>query len=296
MVIESDMGTSDPHSRSYTSHTNCNSPHCSSLGWDLHNLGVLNADMSLVMWSAVMGSTPPYFSDLDSDHNLSTGYLEDALLEFGDRSKRRRLSFCGKDQTKEFNDRALVRNGYWNSTCRWGVDENYNGMSEITSFTGFSDEMGSSRSRTSEDTSFFPEVKMQEDVVSSLDSSSPFKESSSRTKSGTDKEGQFALDAMPLSGYGGEKRRRQERVVVTRVVYPFAVVKPGGADGDVTLNDINERLLMPPTRPVRHPVGDFACRPCVSPHGPGLSGKAVVALTRLHTQGRGTITIIRTRG
>lgn len=57
-----------------------------------------------------MGSTPSYFSDLDSDHNLSTGYLEDALLEFGDRSKRRRLSFCGEDQTKEFNDRALVRN------------------------------------------------------------------------------------------------------------------------------------------------------------------------------------------
>lgn len=84
--------------------------------------------------------------------------------------------------------------------------------------------------------------------------------------------------------------------MITRVVYPFALVKPGGVEGDVTLNDINERILMPPTRPVRHPVGDFACRPCVSPHGPGLSGKAVVALTRIHTQGRGTITIIRTKG
>ncbi|XP_030511964.1 uncharacterized protein LOC115726289 isoform X2 [Rhodamnia argentea] len=279
MVIESDMG-------------NSNSPHCSSLGWDLHNLGVLNADMSLVM-----GSTPPYFSDLDSDHDLSTGYLEDALLEFGDRSKRRRLSFCGEDRAaKEFDDdRAL---GYWNSTCGWGIDENYNGASEITSFTRLSvDEMASSRSRASEDTNFFPEVKTQEDVVSSLDSSSPFKESSSLTKSGSDKEVRFTLDAIPSSGgCGGEKVRSQERVVLRRVVYPFAVVKPGGADGDVTLNDINERLLMPPTRPVRHPVGDFACRPCVSPHGPGLSGKAVVALTRLHTQGRGTITIIRTKG
>ncbi|KAI3431185.1 uncharacterized protein J3R85_007911, partial [Psidium guajava] len=217
------------------------------------------------MSSAVMGSTPPYFSDLDSDHDLSTGYLEDALLEFGDRSKRRRLSFCGEDRTaKEFDDHAL---GYWNSTCGWGVDENYNGASEITSFTGFSDEMGSSRSRVSEETNFFPEVKPQEDVVSSLDSSSPFKEPSSRTKSGSDKEVQFTLHAMPSSekemGAGGEKMRRQERVVLRRVVYPFAVVKPGGADGDVTLNDINERLLMPPTRPVRHPVGDFACRPCV---------------------------------
>lgn len=94
---------------------------------------------------------------------------------------------------------------------------------------------------------------------------------------------------------------RKKKVIRTtsarRVVYPFALVKPGGEEGDVTLNDINERILMPPTRPVRHPVGDFACRPCVSAQGPGLSGKAVVALTRIHTQGRrGTITIIRTKG
>jgi hypothetical protein len=89
---------------------------------------------------------------------------------------------------------------------------------------------------------------------------------------------------------------KKNKKVITGVVYPFAVVKPGGVEGDITLNDINERILMPPTRPVRHPVGDFACRPCVSPDGPGLSGKAVVALTRIQTQGRGTITIIRTKG
>lgn len=83
--------------------------------------------------------------------------------------------------------------------------------------------------------------------------------------------------------------------MITRVVYPFALVKPGGFKGDMTLNDINERILMPPTRPVRHPVGDFACRPLVSLDGPGLSGKAVVALTRIQTHGRGTITIIRTK-
>ena len=92
------------------------------------------------------------------------------------------------------------------------------------------------------------------------------------------------------------EKRKKRAAVITRVVYPFAVVKPGGREGDVTLNDINERILMPPTRPVKHPVGDFACRPCVSPHGPGLSGKAVVALTKIQTQGRGTITIIRTKG
>lgn len=97
---------------------------------------------------------------------------------------------------------------------------------------------------------------------------------------------------MIVSGGTGDKRKKR---VVAKVVYPFALVKPGGFEGDMTLNDINERLLMTPTRPVRHPVGDFACRPLVSPDGPGLSGKAVVAFTRIHTQGRGTITIIRTR-
>ncbi|XP_042019940.1 uncharacterized protein LOC121767677 isoform X2 [Salvia splendens] len=96
-----------------------------------------------------------------------------------------------------------------------------------------------------------------------------------------------------ISGGSGEKRKKR---AVAKVVYPFALVKPGGFEGDATLNDINERILMPPTRPVRHPVGDFACRPLVSPDGLGLSGKAVVAFTRIHTQGRGTITIVRTRG
>ena len=90
--------------------------------------------------------------------------------------------------------------------------------------------------------------------------------------------------------------KKRKEVIMTRVVYPFAVVKPGGKEGDITLNDINERISMTPTRPVRHPVGDFACRPIASPHGHGLSGKAVVALTKIQTQGRGTITIIRTRG
>ena len=86
------------------------------------------------------------------------------------------------------------------------------------------------------------------------------------------------------------------RGTTKKMVYPFGLVKPGGEEGDITLKDINKRILMPPTRPLKHPVGDFACRPGVSPHGPGLSGKAVVALTRIHTHGRGTITIIRTKG
>uniref|UniRef100_A0A0E0ESU7 Protein XRI1 n=1 Tax=Oryza meridionalis TaxID=40149 RepID=A0A0E0ESU7_9ORYZ len=81
-----------------------------------------------------------------------------------------------------------------------------------------------------------------------------------------------------------------------RVLCPFAVLKPDGLDGGATLADINARILMRPSRPVRHPVGEFACAPRVSADKPGLSGKAVAGFTRLHTPGRGTITIIRTRG
>nr|KAJ0204438.1 hypothetical protein LSAT_V11C500241690 [Lactuca sativa] len=95
--------------------------------------------------------------------------------------------------------------------------------------------------------------------------------------------------------YDRARNEERKKKLITRLVYPFALVKPGGFKGDMTLNDINQRILMPPTRPLKHPVGDFACRPLVSPGGPGLSGKAVVALTRIHTQGRGTITIIRTK-
>ncbi|KAF0931253.1 hypothetical protein E2562_002601 [Oryza meyeriana var. granulata] len=84
----------------------------------------------------------------------------------------------------------------------------------------------------------------------------------------------------------------------TGVLYPFAVVKPLGLEGGgaATLNDVNQRILKRPARPVRHPVGQFACSPAVYAHGLGLSGKAVVSLTRIRTAGKGTITIIRTKG
>ncbi|KAF9623416.1 hypothetical protein IFM89_003000 [Coptis chinensis] len=81
-----------------------------------------------------------------------------------------------------------------------------------------------------------------------------------------------------------------------KVAYPFEMVKPGGLKGEVTLNEINERIMMRPTRTIRHPVGDLACNPRVLARGFGPSGKAVVAVTRIHTQGRGTVTIIKTRG
>ncbi|KAF0900857.1 hypothetical protein E2562_035778 [Oryza meyeriana var. granulata] len=84
----------------------------------------------------------------------------------------------------------------------------------------------------------------------------------------------------------------------TSVVYPFAVVKPSGLDGGATIADINARILTRPARPVRHPVGAFACAPRAAAGGnrPAPSGKTVAGFTRLHTAGSGTITIIRTKG
>lgn len=277
------------HSMAYSS-----SLHSSSLlSWDLQNLGVLNADMSLVM-----DESAPFVSPLlDQSDDFSTGYLEDALVEFTERSKRRRLLvFSDDDEDHQTNiiskDFAM---SYWNhsNSGNRGLSENFSCMSQIPSFNGVSDEphMSTSASRVSNDeANFVPaEIKTPEEInspaIEALDSSS----SANKAKSIFDK------DALPFSAGIDDDGNKKKRVVA-RVVYPFALVKPGGKEGDVTLHDINERILMPPTRPVRHPVGDFACRPCVSADGPGLSGKAVVALTRIHTQGRGTITIIRTKG
>ncbi|CAK9163712.1 unnamed protein product [Ilex paraguariensis] len=269
----------DLHSIAYSS-----SLHSSSLGWDFHNLGVFNADMS-----HFMENTPPFFSPLDSD--LSTGYLQDALFEFS--SKRRRLMWFTDDQ---FEEKTKPMKSFWNSDQTENSYENFGYLDQITNLDAISGEpISRSVSRTSDDSNpmvFTEEVKTPEDISASDtfdSSSSPHKDN---TQSIADKDTLYPLD--PLFPSGGHYNRKKR--VMTRVVYPFAVVKPGGIEGDVTLNDINERILMRPTRPVRHPVGDFASRPLVSPDGPGLSGKAVVALTRIHTQGRGTITIIRTRG
>ncbi|KAF7816304.1 Protein XRI1 [Senna tora] len=81
-----------------------------------------------------------------------------------------------------------------------------------------------------------------------------------------------------------------------KIAYPFELVKPGGMEGVTTLKDINEQMVMSPAKPIPHPVRDSATSPSFSAPNFGMSGKAVVALTRIHTQGRGSITIMRTKG
>lgn len=250
----------------------------SSLGWEFHNLGILNADMSHAL---MMGSTtPPYLSSFDSD--ISTGYLQDALFEFS--SKRRRLLLFSDDQTFPIQS---MQSCCWKENCTESFPENFGYMSQINDIDSISDKSTINSSEGAR-SSF-------EGSLDSLSSSQSKDSLNDNIPSISDnKETLYSqLDGISTSAGGDEKKKKK---LITRVVYPFAVVKPGGIEGDVTLNDINERILMPPTRPVRHPVGDFACRPLVSADGPGLSGKAVVALTRIQTQGRGTITIIRTKG
>lgn len=79
------------------------------------------------------------------------------------------------------------------------------------------------------------------------------------------------------------------------VAFPFALVKPSAAQGDVTLSDINKHLLTPPPMPEQKPFPINIEKPPAQ-SGAGLSGKFVVACTKIHTEGHGTITIMRTRG
>ncbi|CAL0324824.1 unnamed protein product [Lupinus luteus] len=289
----------DLHSLAYTTST----LHSSSLGWDYHhNLGVLNSDKMSLMPD--MDENATSFSSHQEYSDLSTGYLEDALIEFT--SKRRRMMPCSHEQsnsnsTDEFE--KSLWNFNFNPTWQQQQVETFNCMSHIERIFGFSDEnISTSRSFISEEPNILvAETKKPEDTINA-ESESPNSSSSSYKEPEISKTTEVNLlckdPTVTPSGTSDEMIRKKKGITSsTRVVYPFAMVKPGGREGDVTLNDINERILMPPTRPVRHPVGDFACRPCVSAQGPGLSGKAVVALTRIHTQGRrGTITIIRTKG
>ncbi|XP_022146436.1 uncharacterized protein LOC111015652 [Momordica charantia] len=262
--------------------------------------------------AAVAVAVDPCFSP-----ELSTGYLEDALVEFT--SKRRRLLLNDHIHNNNLVDQFQFPQSYWSSYCTWGADadnasDTFDWTNQIYDFNNYdavsADELISTspKSRISEETNYTDVSAMKTPEVEAFstpnynnycyehpNSSSSSSKHQFHAEFLADKQTILSLSRkLPLSSGGGSETKNLKK---RKVVYPFALVKPGGVEGDITLNDINQKILMPPTRPVRHPVGDFACRPCVSADGPGLSGKAVVALTRIHTQGRrGSITIIRTKG
>ncbi|KAF8117042.1 hypothetical protein N665_0012s0056 [Sinapis alba] len=234
--------------------------------WDLHNLGSLfKPDFNLDAYGYMNGSPQQIYRSPEMDcSDVSTGYLEDALIESCERSKRRRLLF--EDPSKSLNDSYSPQED-------WGLHESYSCLESqfVTPHVNTDERKSGKRS-------------LEEPISTVYESPDTYVSPNKihvREKSPTE----------PSSSKCGNKNKR-----LTRVVYPFGLVKPGGREEDITLSDVNKRILTAPARPVRHPVGDFASRPCISTHGPGLSGKTVVALTRIQTQGRGTITIIRTTG
>ncbi|KAJ4868871.1 Protein XRI1 [Raphanus sativus] len=73
-------------------------------------------------------------------------------------------------------------------------------------------------------------------------------------------------------------------------IYPFGLVKPCGVDGDMTLKDINQKIRIPAAKPKE----DKAEPPVIQTSA--FSGKPVVGKIKFHTGGKGSITIMRTRG
>ncbi|XP_031496812.1 uncharacterized protein LOC116261980 isoform X2 [Nymphaea colorata] len=216
-----------------------------------------------------------YLAAMEEVHTQSSGYLQDAVVDWTDRCKRRRMLFFPPDDSH-----TIV------STENYLLNDDYNGLwqDELdANFAWFRQEDASNTL-----SGLLPSCQSDENGAVSFEKD--------QTLSSTDEEGTCAPSKPSVSGKEKSKVERRRKKPL-RVANPFAVVKPSGVQGDVTLSDINKRMLKRPTRPIQHPVGEFARLPCAAPDRvSGLSGKAIIALTKIQTQGRGTITIIRTKG
>ncbi|CAN7045289.1 unnamed protein product [Brassica rapa subsp. trilocularis] len=87
------------------------------------------------------------------------------------------------------------------------------------------------------------------------------------------------------------KGRKSFARLASSVIYPFSFIKPCGVDGDMTLKDINQKILTPPAKPKENK----AETPVIQTSA--FSGKPEVGKTKIRTEGgKGSITITRTRG
>lgn len=90
---------------------------------------------------------------------------------------------------------------------------------------------------------------------------------------------------------GRKSYMRTPSKLASSVAYPFDFIKPCGVRGDVTLKDINQRILTPPPSKMKQ-VEEDSTYPTSA-----FSGKPVVGKTKIPTQGgKGSITIMRTKG
>ncbi|KAI8027602.1 Protein XRI1 [Camellia lanceoleosa] len=92
---------------------------------------------------------------------------------------------------------------------------------------------------------------------------------------------------------GRKSYMRTPTKLASSVAYPFAFIKPCGVRGDVTLKDINQRILTPPPSKSKESNED----PSASYPTSAISGKPVVGKTKIRTEGgKGSITIMITKG
>ncbi|CAL5382184.1 unnamed protein product [Camellia sinensis] len=92
---------------------------------------------------------------------------------------------------------------------------------------------------------------------------------------------------------GRKSYMRTPTKLASSVAYPFAFIKPCGVRGDVTLKDINQRILTPPPSKSKQGNED----PSASYPTSAISGKPVVGKTKIRTEGgKGSITIMITKG
>ncbi|RDX65613.1 Protein XRI1, partial [Mucuna pruriens] len=91
---------------------------------------------------------------------------------------------------------------------------------------------------------------------------------------------------------GGKSFIETPTKLAASVAYPFGFIKPSGAHGDVTLKEINQRILAPPSLKSKQSKEDPSTYPKSA-----FSGKPVVGKTKIHIEGgKGSITIMRTKG
>ncbi|KAG5027574.1 hypothetical protein JHK82_023428 [Glycine max] len=101
-------------------------------------------------------------------------------------------------------------------------------------------------------------------------------------------------DEVQVDVAGGKSFIETPTKLAASVAYPFAFIKPCGAHGDVTLKEINQRILSPPP-PLKSQQQSME-DPSAYPKS-AFSGKPVVGKTRIHIEGgKGSITIMRTKG
>ncbi|KAK7256038.1 hypothetical protein RIF29_29470 [Crotalaria pallida] len=101
-----------------------------------------------------------------------------------------------------------------------------------------------------------------------------------------------ASDNVPIDIAGRKSFIRTPTKLASAVAYPFTIIKPLGARGDVTLKEINQRILTPPPSKPKKNSDDPSAYPKSA-----FTGKPVVGKTRIRTEGgKGSITIMRTKG